>query len=214
MLTSRLWISLLHLWDKCVSAADRRSTTKAAIWCGPPLLCAGASWVFSLYRSDVWSACVADIDVFAPRHQPTRYSSNLRPCRGEIRGGTVHSASALSARSRDSNKWGGARRPALCAAALNAPHWIYQRFLAERSVHPWDLLLRSTVICRKHAEWWDLMAFIHEIRQGLNLFGTCFHWTRRTRYICGRICLIFFCPCSEVRPKYYGEVESITAWII
>lgn len=59
MLTSRLWVSLLHLWDKCVSAADRRSTTKAAIWCRPPLLCAKASWVFSLYRSDVWS-----IDVF------------------------------------------------------------------------------------------------------------------------------------------------------
>lgn len=26
---------------------------------------------------------------------------------------------------------GGARRPALCAAALNAPHRIYQRFLGE-----------------------------------------------------------------------------------
>lgn len=84
MLTSRVWISLLHLWDKCVSAADRRSRTKAAFGCRPPLLCAEASWVFSLYRSDVWSVCIPNIDVFAPRHQPKRYSSNLWPCRREI----------------------------------------------------------------------------------------------------------------------------------
>lgn len=141
----------------------------------PPLRCAEASWESSLYRLDVWCTCIPSIDVFAPRHC-TKKPAKAVFCKPPALSGRYgrHSSQrihVICAVQRLEQVRGRETSTTVCCnvkcTSLNLPAFP-DRVKHLQYMH--ELLLKSTVICRKsnnvsqQRELYHLMVFHSDSR--------------------------------------------------